>query len=135
MGVRRFGMNARPIGRILLVVLAAAAIAVSCSYDYWLDFDLGDIAVGSNYVDVDYTMTNSGSKTMYNASIHIEVTANIVGNGPQTLDEWLPVDGVDLSAYQSHPATYRFAFGSPIDPAPVSVEIIGSRWDDSSASD
>jgi hypothetical protein len=135
MGVRRLGMNVRPIGRILLVVLAAAAVAVSCTYDYWLDFELGDIGTGSNYVDVDYSMTNSGSKSMYNASIRIQVSADVAGYGTQTLSEWLPLDGVDLSSFDAYTDTYQFTFSDVIDPASVMVEIVGTRWDDSTVSD
>jgi len=133
MKVRRLGMNVRSVGRIMLLVLATAAIAVSCSYDYWLDLSISQIRILGQNVEVDYTMTNSGGKTMYNASIHIRVTADVVGAGLVKQDAWVPTDGTDLSSFKSYSDTAAFVFGNTINAA--TVEFIGSRWDDSSYSE
>jgi hypothetical protein len=130
---RRLGMNIRSIGRIALLVLAAFAVVVSCSYDYWLDFELGDTSVSAYEVQADYYMTNSGGMTMYDASIHIQVTADLQSGGSEQQDAWVPPNGVDLSSFESFSGTAFFTFVSPINGA--TIEIIGSRWDDSSDSD
>jgi hypothetical protein len=130
MVVRRPLMHARSFARTALLVVAAAAIALSCSLDYMLDFELGDIAVGLDYVDVDYSLFNAGSRTMDNAQIHIEVTVDLALGGSETLEQW--TTGVDLSVYEPFSDTLRFTFSGEII-NPVVVEVIGAGWDENSS--
>ena len=87
-------MHTRKLARIALLAVVVAAVALSCSFDYWMDFDLGDIAVGLDYVDIDYSLYNAGSRSMDNAQIHIEVTADLALGGSETVEQWTP--GVNL---------------------------------------
>jgi hypothetical protein len=130
MGVRRPLMNVRSFARIAILIVAAAAIALSCSLDYMLDFELGDIAVGFDYVDVDYSLFNAGSRSMDNAQIHIAVTADLALGGYETLQQWTP--GVDLSVLEPFSDTLRFTFSGQI-VNPVVVEVIGAGWDEDSS--
>lgn len=121
-------MNVRSVGRIMLLVLAAAAVIMSCSYDYWLDFELGVPDLDTFTVTVPYSMTNVGSKQMYNAAINIEVSIN---SGMETASLW--TDPVDLSYSETVTDTLEFTFVNSVIDATASV--IGVRWDDSSASE
>ena len=123
-------MNVRSLAKVAILVVAAAALALSCSLDYMLDFDIGDIAVGLDYVDVDYTLFNAGSRTMDNAQIHIEVTVDLALGGSETLERWTP--GVDLSVFESFSDTLEFTFSGEII-NPVVVEVIGAGWDEDSS--
>jgi hypothetical protein len=128
---RRLAMNLRRIVGITVLVLAAAAVTLSCSFDYWMDFRIGDIAVGTNYVDVGYSLYNAGSLSMDNAQIHIEVTADLALGGSETLEQWTP--GVNLSVFEQFSGTLFFTFSGDI-VGPVVVEVIGTRWDEHSSS-
>jgi hypothetical protein len=68
--------------RFLKIALLAAAllgVALSCSLDYLLDFELHDIAIGTNTVQVDYTLTNHGTRTMDSATITVRVSCDVAG--------------------------------------------------------
>ena len=125
-------MYARKLAKIALVVVVAAAVALSCSFDYWMDFSIGDIAVGLDYVDVDYSLYNAGSRSMDNAQIHIEVTADLALGGSETLEQWTP--GVNLSVFETFSGTLYIPFSGSI-VNPVVVEVIGTRWDEFTSSD
>ena len=118
-------MHTRKLARIALLAVVVAAVALSCSLDYMLDFDVEVVSPGGvNYVDVDYSLYNSGSLTMYDATIHI-----LVSDGTTALLE-LPTPGVDLSAGQSVTGTLTFTFFSPVaDPRAI---VVGSGWNDAS---
>ena len=116
-------MHIRTPVRIVLLVLATALVAASCTYDYWLDFGIGTpvFTSGQYTVSVPYWMQNSGSRQMDNAAIRIEVTCDA-----GTLDAW--TDGVSLSYGESSDGTLDLVFGSTAS-NPTAV-VIGSRWDE-----
>jgi hypothetical protein len=125
-------MHSRTPARIAFLVLAVAAVTFSCTYDYWLDFELGDTLVGLNYVEAEYSMTNNGSQAIDNAQIHIQVTADLLSGGSELHEAWLPTDGVDLSIFENYSDTAVFSFSSEIIGSSVLIEIIGTRWDENS---
>jgi hypothetical protein len=131
-------MRARLLARIVLLVLAAALVSVSCTFDYWLDFAINDWEINlanDHQLDVGYSMINRGDQSINNASIHIQVTADLMTGTPEQYSEWLPIAGVDLAGYGgSYSATYSFLFSGTIDVTTVEVEILGSRWDDYTSS-
>jgi hypothetical protein len=118
-------MHISKIARIALLAVVAAALALSCSLDYMLDFDVEVVSPGGvNYVDVDYSLYNSGSKTMYDATIHI-----LVSDGTTPLLE-LATPGVDLNIGESAWGTLTFTLASTVaDPRAV---VVGSGWNDAS---
>ncbi|MCX7031506.1 MAG: hypothetical protein NTU62_15490 [Spirochaetes bacterium] len=116
----------------MLLVVAVAAVALSCGLDYTLDFELGDIAVLGNSVEVDYTLTNAGFRSMDNATINIRVTVDrLTGGSLPPMELWTP--GVDLSVGDIHSGTLSFPFGESIT-NPL-VEVIGAGWDEHISSD
>lgn len=126
-------MHARPIVRIMILILVVSVVTLSCSFDYWLDFALTDITHTnpSEKVDVGYSMINNGGRSMHNASIRIQVTANLMTGMPEQHTEWLPIVGVDLASYGGkYSDTYSFSFSGLIDGTTIEVEIIGARWDE-----
>lgn len=124
-------MYARKLAKIAFLAVVAAAVTLSCSYDYWMDFSIDTIAVGLDYVDVDYTLYNAGSRSMDNAQIHIEVTADLALGGSETLEQWTP--SVHLSVFDTFSSTLHVPFSSDI-VNPVVVEVIGTRWDEVASS-
>jgi len=114
-------MHIRTPVRIVLLVLATALVAASCTYDYWLDFGIFAPTYADNIVSVKYWMQNYGSREMDNAAIRIEVTCDA-----GTLDAW--TDGVSLSYGESSDGTLDLVFGSTAS-NPTAV-VIGSRWDE-----
>jgi hypothetical protein len=122
-------MHIRSIGRVLLLVLAAALVTFSCTYDYWLDFSLGTpvFTVGQHTVSVPYTLQNNyqASLTMDNAAIHIEVTIN---GGVEMLEAW--TTGVSLSPSENASGTLDFYFTNTVDSA--TAVVIGVHWDEAS---
>lgn len=118
-------MHIRTPVRIVLLVLATALVAASCTYDYWLDFGIGTpvFTSGQYTVSVPYWMQNSGSRQMDNAAIRIEVTIN--GN-VETREAW--TDSVSLVYGESYNDMLDFVFVNPVTSA--TAVVIGSRWDE-----
>jgi len=116
-------VNVRSIARITLLVLAAAVVAASCTYDYWLDFDIGVPAHVGNTVSVPYWMRNSGSREMDNAAIHVEVTIN---GGTETQEAW--TEAVSLACGETSSGQLDFLFVDDVTSA--TAVVIGARWDE-----
>jgi hypothetical protein len=117
-------MHIRKLARIALLAVVVAAVALSCSLDYMLDFEILDVSAGfgPNDVDVEYTLHNAGSRTLYDATIHI-----LVSDGTIPLLE-LPTSGVDLYVGETTTGTLTFTFTVPVaDPRAV---VVGSGWND-----
>ena len=127
-------MHTRPIARIALLAVTAAAVALSCSIDYTLDFALTDMAHADHdvKVDVGYSMINNGMRSMDNVSIHILVTIELEAGGPEQKDQWVPTGGVDLTVGGKHSDTITFTFSGPF--TDHVEEIIGARWDEYTSS-
>jgi hypothetical protein len=123
-------MHTRPLVRISLLAVAVAAVALSCTLDYILDFELGDIAFGVDNVEVDYTLHNACFRSIDNAAINIRVTADDDAGDPHELELWTPP--VDLSVGETVSGTLRFEFGYSIY-NPVVVEVVGAGWDETSS--
>jgi hypothetical protein len=124
MDVRRVSMHIRKLARIALLAVVAAAVALSCSLDYMLDFEILDVSAGfgPNEVDVDYSLHNAGSRTLYDATINI-----LVSDGTIPLLE-LPTPGVDLYVGETAAGTLTFTLSSaPVSPTAI---VVGSGWND-----
>jgi hypothetical protein len=132
MGVRRLPMNRRTLARIAVLTVVVAAVTLSCSFDYMLNFDISDIAVFVNNVQFTYTLTNSGARSMDNATIHIKATADLATGGSTSHDEW--TTGVELSPYDTFSQTLTYYFSGNIT-GPVVIEVIGAAWDEHASSD
>ena len=124
-------MHIGKIAKITLLAVMVAAAALSCSFDYWMDFNLGDIMVGFDYVDVDYSLYNAGSRSMDNAQIHIQVSADLALGGSETQEQW--TSAVNLSVFETYSGTLHIPFSGGI-VNPVVVEVIGTRWDEVTSS-
>ncbi len=125
-------MNTRTLARIAVLTVVAAAVTLSCSIDYILNFDISDIAVGLDNVRFTYTLTNSGARTMDNATIRIRATADLATGGSTSHDEW--TTGVELSPYEIFSETLTYYFSGNIT-GPVVIEVIGAAWDEHTSSD
>jgi hypothetical protein len=115
-------MRISKIARIALLAVVAAALALSCSLDYMLDFEVQDVTYLGQNVYVDYFLHNAGSKTMHDATINILVYDNGI---PQFE---LPTPGVDLSVGESATGTLTFALASTVT-NPTAV-VVGAGWND-----
>ena len=117
-------MYARKLARIALLAVVAVAVTLSCSLlDYELDFNVEVVSPpGQDYVDVEYTLYNDGSRTLYDATIYI-----LVSDGTTALLE-LPTPGVDLYVGETVIDTITFTFTSSVtDPRAV---VVGAGWND-----
>ena len=119
-------MKNRRLLRIALLAAAVMGVALSCGLDYTLDFELGDTGVIGSTVEVDYTLTNQGSRAMDNTTLTIRVSC-LVDDLPQTMELYTPP--VDLFVGQSESGTLTFTFtGSAA--TEVWVEVVGAGWDE-----
>jgi hypothetical protein len=119
-------MYVRRLVRILILVAAVAAVALSCNLiDYELDFSITDVAysIGGTTVTVSYTMTNSGGYDMENAALRILVTVD----GVPALGMWTP-DGVYLSTFGSSSGSLTYTHWTTISSSATAV-VTGTRWD------
>jgi hypothetical protein len=123
-------MRTRPFIRLSLLVVAVAAITLSCSLDYMLDFNIDLVDWLGDTVWVDYSLINHGSHSMDNVTINIRVTPN--GGAPLT-EQWT-TPGVDLLVGESTTGTLTLTFtGYTITNA--TAEVIGAGWDEHTSSD
>jgi hypothetical protein len=121
-------MHARPIVRIMILILAVSVVTLSCSFDYWLDFAISSTQVIDDQLDVGYSMINNGTRNLKNVSIHILVTVQLDAGGSEQQDPWVPIAGVNLTVGEKHSDTITFTFSGPF--TDHVEEIIGARWDD-----
>lgn len=124
-------MKNRIVPRLVVALVALTAIAVSCSLDYrlWFEIDAFTITgITNNTVEVDYTITNQGSRSLENATITIRVTCTVLGYGTQvdTRDS-MPVD---LFIGESDYGTLTFTFDGEV--SNVVCEVVAAGWDEPS---
>jgi hypothetical protein len=124
-------MKNRQLVKIALLAAAFLGVALSCSLDYLLDFDLSDIAVGSTTVEVTYTLTNRGSRAMDNAMITVRVSCDVVGNGHMAPEQDTP--WYNLIVGESASGTLFFSF--PGDISNVVWEVVAAGWDEPASSE
>ncbi len=118
----------RSLARVVILVVAAAAVLLSCGIDYSLDFGLDTPTIDGETVSVDYTMTNSGTYDMEDVALNIMVSIN---GGESTLEQWTAA-GVDLITDDGVTGSITFTFsGYSIGSATATV--IGVRWDRSTS--
>jgi hypothetical protein len=121
-------MNAHRLARITILLVAVAALSLSCTLDYMLDFELTSVSfvVGGDSVLVNYKLTNNGFRSLKNAAIKVEVTAQ--DGGPLTpVEAWTPY--VDLSVGESVTGSVTFTFtGFTLSDA--TAVVVGAGWDD-----
>ena len=118
-------MHIGKIAKITLLAVMVAAVALSCSLlDYELEFEIIDVSdgFGLNEVDVEYTLYNAGSRTLYDATISILVYSDGV---PQFE---LPTPGVDLYVGETATGTLTFTLTSaPVSPTAI---VVSAGWND-----
>lgn len=126
-------MNVRSLAKVAILVVAAAAIALSCSLDYRLDWWITDtrIEADGKTVSIDYVLSNDGARSMDNAMIHFVVSAQL-DSGPDLVPQDAWTAGYDLAPLEQHADTIHFTFLDPIVSIP-SYEVIGAGWDEDSS--
>jgi hypothetical protein len=125
-------MKNRHLVKIALLAAALLGVALSCSLDYLLDFELGDPVTVGNYVDVTYTLANHGSRMMDNAMITVRVSCDVAGGyGPQEQEQDTP--WVDLLVGESASGTLTFTFADAVSNA--HAEVVAAGWDEHVSSD
>lgn len=110
--------------RIALLATAVAVAALSCSFDYQLDFEITDVSLGVDSVQVGYSLQNTGMRAIDDASITILVEINA---GETSLEMSTP--GVDLDIGGTSSGTLIFPFtGYTVSTA--TAKVISAAWNE-----
>jgi len=117
-------MKRPPVLRIALLAAAVGVAALSCSFDYQLDFEITDVILGADYVQVGYSLYNAGMRAIDDASITIRVSINA---GEAVLEMSTP--GVDLSVGGADSDALLFSFtGHTVTTA--TAEVVSAAWNE-----
>lgn len=117
-------MKRHPMLRIALLATAVAVAALSCSFDYQLDFEITGVILGLDSVQVGYSLYNAGMRAIDDASITIRVEINA---GEASLEMSTP--GVDLDIGGTDSDTLIFPF-SGYTVSTATAKVISAAWNE-----
>jgi hypothetical protein len=121
----------------ILIVVAAAVLtlfAIGCTLpEYQVAFKINGTLHGPisgppyQYVDISYSVTNVGKKTVNNAMIQISYTMNSTIYGTVSYADW--TQGISLGVYQTYTGTLRHTLLIGETLIATMPLVVGAGWD------
>lgn len=111
---------------IILVLSLVLLFAVGCMLDYRLNFKVDSWTYNNNYCTVNYSIQNTGNKTLYD--IELGITVYYTDNSGQQYMDTIAYCG-DLEAFEDKKGSVDVYIGSGC--TVTNVIITSTGWNDS----